>query len=199
MVRRTLPHPAANGFTVDVDRGRCSLRSGATQRPAGVTQHLQADSDQGCYQTLTMTGAYTGEMVARDVRVEPLVGGIVLLVVATYFSLTQITGVALVALIGLTAAFALQILYSQIRITAITDRDRSAFGESVKRAPRALLWSVVLLIAASAVSLMSLWFVISRSHFQALVSLGAGAVFVFVAVLGLRAAAKLKRTPLPTT
>lgn len=150
-------------------------------------------------QGLKIAKTYTGDMRARDVRVEPLVGSIVLLVLATYFSLTQINGLALLILIGLTAAFALQILYSQIRITAAIDRDHEVCADSVKRAPRAFLWSIFLLVLSVAVVLASLWFVASRLHFQALVSLGAGVAFILVAILGLRAATELKRSRLQTS
>lgn len=133
-------------------------------------------------------------MVARDVRVEPLVGGMVVLLITAYFSFTQITGLALIALVVLSGAFALQILYAQVRITGRTVRNQVEQTMAVKRSGRARAWSLALLGVSGIAVLASVWFLLARTHFQALVCLSIGAIFLTVAILGLRASIELRRS-----
>lgn len=138
-------------------------------------------------------------MISSDVRVEPLVGGLVLLITATYFAATNITGIALIILVVVAAAFSVQILVSVFSVTRERHRLDAAVVESQRRTGRALAWSIVLIAFSSLALAFSAWLVVGRDHLAALVGVLLSITFVIVAAQTIRAVASLRTIPVHAT
>lgn len=129
-------------------------------------------------------------MLMRSVRSEPVVGAIVLSLVAAILTYSDPSGIIVGIEAILLLAISAQILYSIVRNSAVRAVNADEIGRVYARRTRAFRWAIVLIIVAAVLILSSAWFA-ATGHQYSIVGAVVGACSVVAAILTLRSCAAL--------